>query len=124
MSNLDPAKYKNGQPIDTTAPLIWYKGKRVARTIVQGLVVLVPIANGVALAASAYLSEQTDLALPAWVFLVLNGVAAVTAVLMGLVARVMAVPGVNDLLVKVGLGSVPASAIEAPGVVAPDPNTR
>lgn len=121
MSNLDPAKYKNGQPIDAPAPVIWYKGKRVARTIVQGLVVLVPIANGVALAASAYLSEQIDIALPAWVFLVLNGVAAVTAVLMGLVARVMAVPGVNDLLVKVGLGSVPAAAIEAPGRVAVDP---
>lgn len=120
MSNLDPAKYKNGQPIDA-APVIWYKGKRVARTIVQGLVVLVPIANGVALAASAYLSKQTDLTLPAWVFLVLNGVAAVTAVLMGLVARVMAVPGVNDLLVKVGLGSVPAAAIEGAGRVAPDP---
>lgn len=106
------------------APVIWYKGKRVVRTIVQALVTLVPTLNGLALAASAYLSEQADVVLPGWVFLVLNGVIAVTALIMGLVARLMAVPGVNDWLVKVGLGSVPASAIEAPGVVAPDPHTR
>lgn len=106
------------------APVIWYKGKRVARTIVQALVTLVPILNGLALAASAYLNEQADVVVPGWVFLVLNGVIAITALVMGLVARLMAVPGVNDWLVKVGLGSVPASAIQAPGVVAPDPDTR
>lgn len=106
------------------APVIWYKGKRVVRTIVQALVTLVPILNGLALAASAYLSEQADVTVPAWVFVVLNAVIALTALIMGLVARLMAVPGVNDWLVKIGLGSVPASAIEAPGVVAPDPNTR
>lgn len=106
------------------APVIWYKGKRVVRTIVQALVTLVPILNGLALAAAAYLNEQADVVVPGWVFLVLNGVIAVTALVMGLVARLMAVPGVNDWLIKVGLGSVPASAITSAGAVAPDPNTR
>lgn len=106
------------------APVIWYKGKRVLRTIVQALVVLVPLLNGLAVAAVAYLTEQTDVVVPAVIFAALNGIAVATALLMGLVARLMAVPGFNNVLVKIGLGSVPASAIEAPGVVAPDPNTR
>lgn len=106
------------------APVIWYKGKRVLRTIVQALVVLVPILNGLALAASSYLTEQTDVVVPAVVFVYLNGIVVATALLMGLVARLMAVPGFNSILTKIGLGSVPASAIEAPGVVAPDPNAR
>lgn len=102
------------------APVIWYKGKRVLRTIVQALVVLVPILNGLALAALSYLTEQSDVVVPAVVFVYLNGIVVATALLMGLVARLMAVPGFNTILTKIGLGSVPASAIEAPGVVAPD----
>ena len=97
----------------STTPEIWYPAKRVVRTIVQALIILIPLANGVALAAAGYLQEQTHLAVPGWVFLALNGVVAVTALVMGLVARVMAVPGVNDWLTRIGLGSVPASAIRA-----------
>lgn len=94
-----------------TTPTIWFKAQRVLRTIVQGLVVLVPIANAVALAVVGYLNEQTDIDVSAWVFAVLNGVIVVTALVMGLVARVMAVPGVNDLLTKIGLGSVPRESL-------------
>lgn len=93
-------------------PPIWFKTQRVLRTIVQAVVVLVPILNGLALAAAAYLSEQTSVILPGWVFVALNGIIAVTAVVMGLVARLMAVPGVNTWLTKLGLGSVPRSAVE------------
>lgn len=88
-------------------PEIWFKSQRVLRTIVQALVVLVPTGNAVAAAVLAYLSEQTDVVVPAWIFAALNGVIVATALLMGLVARVMAVPGVNEWLVRVGLGSVP-----------------
>lgn len=95
----------------TTTPEIWYKPQRVLRTIVQALIILIPLANGVAAAGAAYLQEQTHLTIPAWVFLVLNAVVAVTAVVMGLVARLMATPGVNDWLTRVGLGSVPKSAV-------------
>lgn len=106
------------------APVIWYKGKRVLRTIVQALVVLVPLVNLLAAAVIGYLNEQTSLSIAPVVFVWLNAIVALTAFIMGLVARIMAVPGVNDLLVKIGLGSVPAKAIEAPGQVAPDPNAR
>lgn len=102
------------------APVIWYKGKRVLRTIVQALVVLVPLVNLLAVAIIGYLNEQTNLDIAPVVFVWLNAIVALTAFVMGLVARIMAVPGVNDLLVKIGLGSVPAKAIQAPGVVAPD----
>lgn len=108
----------------TEAPVIWYKGKRVVRTIVQALVVLIPLVNLIAVAVIGYLNEQTSIVVAPVVFVWLNAIVALTAFVMGLVARLMAVPGVNDLLVKIGLGSVPASAIEAPGVVARDPNTR
>lgn len=96
----------------TVTPPIWFKMQRVLRTIVQALVVLVPIVNGLALAAAAYLSEQTDVTVPPVVFVWLNAVIAVTALIMGLVARLMAVPGVNDWLTRIGLGSVPRSAVE------------
>ncbi|MEV8023412.1 hypothetical protein [Microbacterium sp. NPDC080220] len=96
----------------TTTPEIWFKTQRVLRTIAQAIIVLVPVVNGAAIAVVTYLNEQTDVIVPAWVFAVLNGAIAVTAVAMGLVARVMAVPGVNDWLTKLGLGSVPKTAIE------------
>ena len=94
-----------------TVPPIWYKAQRVVRTIVQTLIVLVPILNGLAAAAVGYLNEQTDVTVPGWVFLVLNGVIAVTALIIGLVARLMAVPGVNEWLTNIGLGSVPKRAV-------------
>ena len=56
-------------------------------------------------------TEQTDVTVPGWVFLVLNGVIAVTALIIGLVARLMAVPGVNEWLTNIGLGSVPKRAV-------------
>lgn len=92
-------------------PEIWFKAQRALRTIVQFLIVTVPIANGVAAAAIGYLQAQTDVVVPAWVFLALNGVIAVTALIIGLVARIMAVPGVNDWLTNIGLGSVPKRAL-------------
>lgn len=106
--------------MDTSLPPIWYASKRVLRTIVQALVVLIPVVNGVGLAVVGYLREQTDIAIPDSVFLVLNAIVAGTALLMGLAARVMAVAGVNDVLAHVGLGSVPAARI-ADGIVLPDP---
>lgn len=99
--------------INTTAvPEIWYKAKRAVRTITQALVVLVPIVNLVALAVIGYLEEQTDATPPSWFFAALNATVVATALTMGLVARIMAVPGINAWLIKFGLGSVPASTIE------------
>lgn len=86
---------------------IWFKGQRVIRTIVQALIVLIPVVNGVGLAVTDYLQSQTDVAVPGAVFVWLNAIVAGTALLMGLAARIMAVPRVNELLIRVGLGSVP-----------------
>lgn len=93
-----------------TVPAIWFPVQRVLRTILQALIVLVPAANALALAVVDYLNTQTDVTVPGWVFLVLNGVIIGSAFVMGLVARIMAVPGVNDWLTKIGLGSIPKSA--------------
>ena len=102
--------------ITPTVPDIWFKTQRVLRTIVQALVVLVPVVNGVAAAVVAYLTSQTDVAVHPVVFVWLNAIIAVTALVMGLVARIMAVPGVNAVLARVGLGSVPKSVVDAQGV--------
>lgn len=80
---------------------------RSRSTIVQALVVLVPVVNGVAAAVVAHLNEQSDITIHPTVFVWLNAIIAGTALIMGLIARIMAVPGVNDLLAKIGLGSVP-----------------
>jgi len=102
--------------ITPTVPDIWFKTQRVLRTIVQALVVLVPVVNGVAAAVVAYLTSQTDVAVHPVVFVWLNAIIAVTALVMGLVARIMAVPGVNAVLARVGLGSVPKSVVDTQGV--------
>lgn len=91
---------------------IWYPWQRAFRTFVQALVVLIPVVNGAAAAAVAYLTEQTHVAIHPAVFVWLNAIIAVTAVVMGLVSRLMAVPGFNAVLTKVGLGSVPKSTLE------------
>lgn len=96
----------------STTPEIWFKAQRALRTFVQALIVLVPVVNGAALAVVGYLNEQTDLVIPASVFAVLNAVIVVTAMVMGLVARLMAVPGVNNVLTWIGLGSIPKSKLE------------
>lgn len=101
MTNLPPV----------AVPEIWYKGQRVLRTIVNALVTLVPVVNGVAAAAVSYLNSQTDVEIHGSVFIWLNAIIAATALIMGLITRIMAVPGVNDWLTRIGLGSVPKSAV-------------
>lgn len=97
--------------MDTKVPEIWFKGQRTLRSIVAALVVLLPIANGVVAAVIDYLSTQAHVVVDPVVFIWLNAILAGTALVIGLVARIMAVPGVNDLLTKIGLGSIPKGAI-------------
>lgn len=94
---------------DATRP--WYPVQRALRSIVGALIVLVPLVNGVAAAAIAYLTSQTDVQIPPAVFVWLNAIVAATALVIGLVSRIMAVPGVNAFLQTFGLGTVPKSAI-------------
>jgi xanthine/uracil/vitamin C permease (AzgA family) len=69
------------------------------RTIVAvlvGLILALPTLNGVLAALQAYLAEQTELSVPAWVWLAVNGSAAVVVFVSGLITRLLAVPGVNE----------------------------
>lgn len=107
-----------------TLPPIWYAGKRVARTIFQFLVVAVPIVNLAASAIIDYLRNQEDVVVPLWVFAVLNAVLAATALLIGLVTKLMTIPRINDLFARIGLGSVPTVRLERSGTgtfALPDP---
>lgn len=106
--------------MSTAVPEIWFKSQRALRTIVQALIVLVPIVNGVGLAVTNYLEKQSDVVVAPVVFAWLNGVVVATALIMGLIARIMAVPGVNAVLSEIGLGAVPKDRI-ADGVALPDP---
>lgn len=106
----------------------WYPAQRALRSIIGALVVLVPLANGLAAAAVAYFNSQTDVTIPPVVFVWLNAIVAGTALVIGLVSRLMAVPGFNAALTKIGLGTAPKSAVvlEADeggpyALIAPDP---
>jgi len=101
---------------------IWYKGKRVLRTLVQ---VAIPAFLSFALVLPAIIEAlglPADAELRLWLLAVAAGVTAVA----GAITRVMAIPAVNAWLIKIGLGSVPQEAVRispATGnvTVAPDP---
>ena len=110
MNTLKPASRAEAKALAAvTAP--WYPVQRALRSIVGALVVLVPLVNGLAAAAVAYLTSQTDVAIPPLVFVWLNAIIAGTALVIGLVSRLMAVPGVNAALQRIGLGAAPAGAV-------------
>lgn len=110
MNTLKPSTRAEAKALAAvTAP--WYPVQRALRSIVGALVVLVPLVNGLAAAAVAYLTSQTDVAIPPLVFVWLNAIIAASALVIGLVSRLMAVPGVNAVLAKIGLGTAPASAV-------------
>lgn len=86
---------------------IWYKGKRVLRTIVQ---TAIPSFLGFALVLPAIIEAlglPADNELRLWLLAVAAGVTAVA----GAISRVMAIPAVNAWLIKIGLGSVPKDAV-------------
>ena len=86
---------------------IWYKGKRVLRTIVQ---TAIPAFLSFALVLPAIIEAlglPADAELRLWLLAVAAGVTAVA----GAISRVMAIPAVNAWLIKIGLGSVPQEAV-------------
>lgn len=101
-------------------PEIWYKAQRVLRTLVQ---VGIPAFLTFALVLPQIIAAL-GLPVDSELYLWLVGLAtAVTGVAMA-ISRVMAIPGVNEWLTKIGLGSVPKSALVPTGgtaAVKPDP---
>lgn len=86
---------------------IWYKAQRVLRTLVAtvipsflGFAVVLPM-----IIDALGLPVDSDLRL--WLLAVAAGVTAVATA----ISRIMAIPAVNAWLTKIGLGSVPKSAI-------------
>ena len=90
-----------------TAADIWYKGKRVLRTLVQ---VAIPSFLSFAFVLPLIIEAlglPVDSELRLWLLAVAAGVTAVA----GAITRVMAIPAVNAWLIKIGLGSVPSDAL-------------
>ena len=99
-TELDPGLPANyGVPTQVANPrrASW---RTVVQSIIGVLVVAVPLVNVVLGQISDYLKQQTDVAVPAWVWLVLNVGLAVTALVAGLIARIMNTPGVAAFIAK------------------------
>lgn len=101
---------------------IWYKAQRVLRTVVA---VLLPAFLGFAVLLPQLIDAlglPDDSTLRLWLLGIAAGVTAVA----GAITRIMAIPAVNAWLTKIGLGSVPKSAVRTSPVtgsvqVLPDP---
>lgn len=110
MANIEPV------PVTPTVPDIWYKAQRVLRTAVATLLSALAVWGGFAVVAPDILAELAKI-LPeswiAWLTVTIGGITAVASVL----TRIMANPWVNNLLSKIGLGSVPRSALVTAPVV-------
>ena len=88
---------------------IWYKAQRVLRTIVA---VVIPALLGFAVLLPQLIDAlglPDDSTLRLWLLGIAAGVTAVA----GAITRIMAIPAVNAWLTKIGLGSVPRSAVQA-----------
>lgn len=86
---------------------IWYVIQRVLRTLVQ---VVIPAFLGFAVVLPQIIEAMglpVDSQLRLWLLAVAAGVTAVATAL----AKIMAIPAVNAWLTKIGLGSVPKSAV-------------
>ncbi len=93
-----------------TVPDIWFKAKRVARTVVQAVISAALLWGTVQLVAPQVLDELAKILPGSWIAW-LAGALAFVGVVAGVITRIMAIPQVNAWLVKIGLGSVPASSI-------------
>lgn len=93
--------------VSTEVQDIWFKSQRVLRTIIQAGVPTFIVFAAVLPQVIDALGLPVDNEVRLWLLAVAAGVTAVA----GALARVMAVPAVNTWLVKIGLGSVPQSAV-------------
>ena len=91
-----------------TVPDIWFPWQRVKRVLATLLFTVVPTLNiaipQIVAAFDGYVSPE--------LFVTINAVALGILLVAGIITRILAVPAVNQLLVKLGVGSIPRSAIE------------
>lgn len=89
------------------ATTIWYKGQRVLRSLFQ---TAIPAFLGFAVVLPLII-EALGLPVESELRLWLVGVAAGVTAVAGAISRVMAIPTVNAFFTRIGLGSVPKSAL-------------
>lgn len=107
-------------PITTsTVPPIWYRAKRVIRTVVQVVISGALLWGTVQLVAPQVLDELAKVLPGSWIVW-LTGALAFLGVVAGVITRIMAIPQVNAWLTKIGAGSVPASAVAVLPPAAPE----
>lgn len=103
-------------PNDGVPTQVANPGRATLRTVlavIVGLVLALPTINAVLAALQAYLAEQTQVDVPAWVWLAVNGSAALVLFISGLITRLLAVPGVNEW-VKAHLPALAAIPLVTP----------
>lgn len=89
---------------------IWYKAQRVLRTVFATLVSFLTAWAVFSLAAPQILAELAQILPGPWIAWLTAVIATVTTIA-GVLTRIMAIPAVNAILTKIGLGSVPNSAL-------------
>ena len=99
-------------PNDGVPTQVANPARATLRTVVAVLVALLaalPTLNAVLASLQAYLSEQTQVAIPAWVWVAVNATAALLLFISGLITRLLAVPGVNEWIKAhvPGLAAIP-----------------
>ena len=94
--------------VSSTPDPIWYKTQRVLRTVVA---VGIPSFLGLAVIFPSVV-DALGLPLKSPVELALVAAAGVITAIAAAITRVMAIPGVNNGLTRIGLGSVPKSAVQ------------
>jgi predicted naringenin-chalcone synthase len=110
MTDPQPVVPEPPAPVFPVVPDIWFKVQRVLRTVVQ---VGIPAFLTFAWVLPEIIDElglPVDSDLRLWLLGLAAGVTAVA----GALSRIMAIPAVNRWLVKIGLGSVPKSAVIEP----------
>lgn len=82
-------------------PQIWFPNQRVIRTVIQGVIGALPTV----VAIVGILNDT-------WPATWLAATLALGVAIQGALAKIMALPGVNDWLTGLGAGSVPASVVD------------
>lgn len=83
-----------------TVPPIWYRGQRVLRTLFTTILTILPLVPQII----AIVQGQ-------WPADWLTAIAVQAVAINSVLTAIIAIPGVNAVLTKIGLGSVPRSAI-------------
>jgi len=96
--------------VDTNVPPIWFPNQRIIRTVLQtvasSLVTVAGLAGFVAVFAPQLLEAVREILPVSWYAWCVVAI-GVVGTISGVLAKVMALPAVNEFLARFGAGSVP-----------------